>query len=252
MGGVSTTSPFTTTTTTTTTASTTTTKTTDFIWGGWSSWSSCSKACGSGQSSRTRVVKVQPQYGGKPCTGSTYVSKSCLIRPCHLPEKKFAGFCRYGSNQKEYKWVGLSKTNEQECLRLCKTEPSCVAFARGWNPKKPGCNLYEGGPYTYGTGGESSTCYIMDLPKKHFAGFCRDGSNQKEYYWVSLSKTNEQECLRLCKALPFCVAFARGWNPKKPGCNLYEGGPYTYGTGGESSTCYIMDLPKKHFAGFCR
>ncbi|XP_031569460.1 uncharacterized protein LOC116303960 [Actinia tenebrosa] len=52
-------------------------------YGEWSKWSSCSRSCGAGSRTRTRVCnKPKPQYGGKPCDGVPKQTRKCYLRAC--------------------------------------------------------------------------------------------------------------------------------------------------------------------------
>lgn len=47
----------------------------------WSQWSECNKSCGKGHMIRTRVIQMEPQFGGAPCP-ETVQRKKCRIRKC--------------------------------------------------------------------------------------------------------------------------------------------------------------------------
>ncbi|KAI4883691.1 hypothetical protein NFI96_009390 [Prochilodus magdalenae] len=47
----------------------------------WSEWSECNKSCGKGHMIRSRMVKLEPQFGGLPCP-ETVQRKKCKIRKC--------------------------------------------------------------------------------------------------------------------------------------------------------------------------
>uniref|UniRef100_A0A8C8IN39 Spondin-1 n=1 Tax=Oncorhynchus tshawytscha TaxID=74940 RepID=A0A8C8IN39_ONCTS len=47
----------------------------------WTEWSECNKSCGKGHTIRTRMVKLEPQFGGEPCS-ETVQRKKCKIRKC--------------------------------------------------------------------------------------------------------------------------------------------------------------------------
>ncbi|XP_054827813.1 spondin-1 isoform X1 [Eublepharis macularius] len=47
----------------------------------WSQWSECNKSCGKGHMIRTRIIDMEPQFGGAPCP-ETVQRKKCRIRKC--------------------------------------------------------------------------------------------------------------------------------------------------------------------------
>ncbi|XP_071942755.1 spondin-1-like [Antedon mediterranea] len=47
----------------------------------WSPWSECTKTCGKGKMSRTRMVKLKPRNGGEKC-GKKREKKTCNLQPC--------------------------------------------------------------------------------------------------------------------------------------------------------------------------
>uniref|UniRef100_A0A8C7YQK0 Spondin-1 n=1 Tax=Oryzias sinensis TaxID=183150 RepID=A0A8C7YQK0_9TELE len=47
----------------------------------WTEWSECNKSCGKGHTIRTRVVTMEPQFGGDPCP-ETIQRKKCKVRKC--------------------------------------------------------------------------------------------------------------------------------------------------------------------------
>ncbi|XP_059162421.1 semaphorin-5A-like [Physella acuta] len=52
-------------------------------WTDWSPWSPCSRTCGWGEKTRTRICgEPAPQFGGKPCVGKDIDKQSCDSAPC--------------------------------------------------------------------------------------------------------------------------------------------------------------------------
>uniref|UniRef100_A0A8C5G2U3 Spondin-1 n=1 Tax=Gouania willdenowi TaxID=441366 RepID=A0A8C5G2U3_GOUWI len=47
----------------------------------WTEWSECNKSCGKGHTIRTRMVVMEPQFGGDSCA-ETIQRKKCKIRKC--------------------------------------------------------------------------------------------------------------------------------------------------------------------------
>ena len=77
------------------------------------------------------------------------------------PTSYFGGFCRYGSdNSENMEMQGITVNNPQKCQQYCMGNTGCVAFSYT-NGTTKNCNLYKGGPYTYGNGKRDTTCYSM-------------------------------------------------------------------------------------------
>ena len=81
---------------------------------------------------------------------------------------RFSGMCRYRryGDGKDYRdWIKVfTVTNTLECQRHCIDNTGCTAFSYQNHINKryvENCNLYEGGPYTYGNGQADTTCYII-------------------------------------------------------------------------------------------
>ena len=52
-------------------------------WGAWSTWGTCSKTCGGGTQSRTRLCdNPAPANGGAACTGNATASQTCNSLTC--------------------------------------------------------------------------------------------------------------------------------------------------------------------------
>ena len=72
----------------------------------------------------------------------------------------FSGWCRYGSGESNYQRdLGLT-SSISKCQEECQISVGCVAFTYGENTD---CDLWQGGPYTYGNGRPGYTCYIMQI-----------------------------------------------------------------------------------------
>ncbi|XP_029009296.1 spondin-1-like isoform X2 [Betta splendens] len=74
----------------------------------WSEWSECNKSCGKGHTIRTRMVKLEAQWGGSPCP-ETIQRKKCRIRKCRTKG-------RGGRKRK-----GVVAENQRD---VCKMQPS--------------------------------------------------------------------------------------------------------------------------------
>ena len=54
----------------------------DCVWGEWSDWSECSKPCGGGVKSKSRVIATEAKNGGKACSGNSMESEQCNVHFC--------------------------------------------------------------------------------------------------------------------------------------------------------------------------
>ena len=54
----------------------------DCIWAEWSSFSECTKSCGGGFQTKSRVVATLPLYGGAACEGDAFESNVCNAEAC--------------------------------------------------------------------------------------------------------------------------------------------------------------------------
>ncbi|XP_001622217.3 zinc metalloproteinase nas-14 isoform X3 [Nematostella vectensis] len=84
----------------------------DGHWGRWSSWGACSKTCGYGQHTRTRLCDdPKPQNGGKACPGNSKQSQSCKQHTCGLgpDDCEFElGMCNWTQTVNGYQWIRKS------------------------------------------------------------------------------------------------------------------------------------------------
>ena len=50
----------------------------------WDEWNDgeCSKSCGGGVRTNTRIEKVNAAFGGKECNGFSTIEESCNIQEC--------------------------------------------------------------------------------------------------------------------------------------------------------------------------
>ncbi|XP_033972075.1 spondin-1a isoform X1 [Trematomus bernacchii] len=53
----------------------------DCVMSEWTEWSECNKSCGKGHTIRTRMLNMEPQFGGDACA-ETIQRKKCKIRKC--------------------------------------------------------------------------------------------------------------------------------------------------------------------------
>lgn len=91
----------------------------------WSQWSECNKSCGKGHMIRTRMIQMEPQFGGAPCP-ETVQRKKCRLRKCRNP-----------SIQK-LRWREARESRRSEQLReesdgeqFPGTAPTCEAGVQG-------------------------------------------------------------------------------------------------------------------------
>ena len=62
----------------------------DGQWSEWGAWSTCSKTCGGGKSTRTRMCNnPSPANGGSDCTGDSEESQDCNTETCPAGNTKW-------------------------------------------------------------------------------------------------------------------------------------------------------------------
>ena len=74
------------------------------------------------------------------------------------PDVSFLGFCRFGSDEKNV-IESIDAPDSVTCKQKCLESNGCVAFALEPRTVNRNCNLYQGGPYTYGSGKSDTFCY---------------------------------------------------------------------------------------------
>ncbi|TSQ92657.1 Spondin-1 [Bagarius yarrelli] len=96
----------------------------------WTEWSECNKSCGKGHMIRTRMVKLEPQFGGVPCP-ETVQRKRCKIRKCtrgprasdRKKAKQDATERRKAKSERESAWATGCKLSPwsswTDCTRQC-------------------------------------------------------------------------------------------------------------------------------------
>ena len=57
----------------------------------------------------------------------------------------------------------LDTNSDVKCYKKCQKTIGCNAFSFEYNNVLEPCNMYTGGPYTYGNGRVNTKCYV--LPK---------------------------------------------------------------------------------------
>eukprot|EP00928_Gymnodinium_smaydae_P010177 TRINITY_DN13817_c0_g1_i2.p1 TRINITY_DN13817_c0_g1~~TRINITY_DN13817_c0_g1_i2.p1 ORF type:complete len:857 (+),score=141.13 TRINITY_DN13817_c0_g1_i2:324-2894(+) len=79
----------------------------DCAWNEWLEWSTCTCACGGGQRSRQRDIRITPTRGGKPCDlGNMSETEACNTHPCR------DGSCIDGKLSEWSEWEKCSQTCE--------------------------------------------------------------------------------------------------------------------------------------------
>ena len=51
-------------------------------WGGFGDWSQCTKTCGAGTQTRSRVKTQNAEHGGAECQGSSSETRACYLMTC--------------------------------------------------------------------------------------------------------------------------------------------------------------------------
>ena len=55
----------------------------DGQWSEWNAWSACTKTCGGGKATRTRMCNnPSPSGGGSDCAGGSKQTKNCNSKTC--------------------------------------------------------------------------------------------------------------------------------------------------------------------------
>jgi len=62
----------------------------------WLSWSGCTKHCGGGIQERSREIRVEPEFNGKPCDDSLSEIQGCNEKPCATEPLGHAIDCIWG------------------------------------------------------------------------------------------------------------------------------------------------------------
>lgn len=88
-------------------------------WGTWTRWSLCSRNCGGGIQSRTRVC-----VGGRACVGSSTHTRRCNTSPCVVPSTQCVDksiYCASWANRGEC--VKNPRYMKPNCMKSCKLCP---------------------------------------------------------------------------------------------------------------------------------
>lgn len=79
----------------------------------WSEWSECNKSCGKGHTIRTRMIKLEPQFGGSPCP-ETIQRKKCKIRKCRTKTREERGGGGAGGKRRRHGKQGRDAAVEEQ------------------------------------------------------------------------------------------------------------------------------------------
>uniref|UniRef100_A0A8B9ZBH1 Hemicentin 1 n=1 Tax=Anas platyrhynchos TaxID=8839 RepID=A0A8B9ZBH1_ANAPL len=132
----------------------------DGNWSEWGLWEECSKSCGQGNRTRTRICSnPSAQHGGKPCDGSAVDSVMCNIRPCPVCGtiisskvavwfKQFYGYAAFAVDGEWSSWLPWGPCSEtcgkgtQTRLRLCNNPPPSHdgSYCEGSDAQMQVCN----------------------------------------------------------------------------------------------------------------
>uniref|UniRef100_A0A8C3GM35 Hemicentin 1 n=1 Tax=Cairina moschata TaxID=8855 RepID=A0A8C3GM35_CAIMO len=132
----------------------------DGNWSEWGLWEECSKSCGQGNRTRTRICSnPSAQHGGKPCDGSAVDSVMCNIRPCPgcgtiisskvaVWFKQFYGYAAFAVDGEWSSWLPWGPCSEscgkgtQTRLRLCNNPPPSHdgSYCEGSDAQMQVCN----------------------------------------------------------------------------------------------------------------
>ncbi|XP_060783053.1 spondin-1b isoform X2 [Neoarius graeffei] len=89
----------------------------------WTEWSECNKSCGKGHMIRTRMIKLEPQFGGVPCP-ETVQRKRCKIRKCTRgPRASDRKKAKQDATERRRAKAGRESTWANEEIPGCKLGP---------------------------------------------------------------------------------------------------------------------------------
>ncbi|CAJ0917010.1 unnamed protein product [Ranitomeya imitator] len=98
----------------------------------WSNWSECNKSCGKGHMIRTRMITLEPQFGGGLCP-ETVQRKKCRVRKCQKnnPEKR-----RLKDAREKRRSERTNEDADGEQYPVCKLKPwtawtECTKYCGG-------------------------------------------------------------------------------------------------------------------------
>uniref|UniRef100_A0AAY4BDW6 Spondin-1 n=1 Tax=Denticeps clupeoides TaxID=299321 RepID=A0AAY4BDW6_9TELE len=93
----------------------------------WTEWSECNKSCGKGHMLRTRMVKMEPQFGGNPCP-ETVQRKKCKLRKCNNSKSGSAN----SDERRRRKEAREKRRNKQGCkMKPWSTWTECTKLCGG-------------------------------------------------------------------------------------------------------------------------
>lgn len=112
----------------------------DCQWGEWEAWLPCTQTCGTGHTSRSRKVTVEPMFGGKNCTGGCVQNVTCNTAGCPVDCKwgqwtawtTCTATCGNGTTsktrhqEKKQAYGGANCTGPAHVVTPCHTEPCPV------------------------------------------------------------------------------------------------------------------------------
>ncbi|XP_035212991.1 spondin-1-like isoform X5 [Stegodyphus dumicola] len=110
----------------------------------WSAWSECSHTCGNGRKERRRMIKLNPENGGKPCPGKLVQRRKCkenLPCPDRMGDKE-AVDCQLNPWSE---WTPCTKTcgegGSRRRTKTVKVAPKNNGAACGPKVERSYCNL---------------------------------------------------------------------------------------------------------------
>lgn len=113
-------------------------------WSDWSSWSSCTKSCGNGTTTITRIQNQTAKDGGIACTGASSQSKSCneqcCVQDCTLNAWSSWSTCAACGTGNRTRTATISKQascNGTDCLTVispgANPNVTCVGSSCTWS-----------------------------------------------------------------------------------------------------------------------
>jgi len=117
------------------------------IMNGWTAWGKCSKTCGGGTQTRTRIVQKQAAYGGKACPTDRSQTQACSKERCprKIVKMSVAKACHSPDALGLLLLESYNNKPKKDCQEACDKNKRCSLFAVDSceDHKDSACFLYQ-------------------------------------------------------------------------------------------------------------